>query len=218
MGRWSQYDEDDCRLPEGMQRVGYDADTQIYTYQDSDGSYWEGAPGARYGGLRQVGAASAPSSATKKKEPDVRDLRHPASSQLTTFQIPSPTRNYRGKQEEDAVLPEDASISSAKQKDWRLFAPFLFLVCLSLLMVYHLLSAIPATDTHPESVHHPDSHSASPHACRQHEGVYTIRSGDTCSAIAQDYDMSVEELRSMNGGVKCEELWVGDELCVRLDD
>jgi hypothetical protein len=45
--------KDEHRLPEGMQRVGYDADTQVYTYQDADGSYWEGAEGARYGNLRR---------------------------------------------------------------------------------------------------------------------------------------------------------------------
>ena len=36
-----------------MQRVGYDADTQTYTYRDQDGSYWEGDPGARYGLLHR---------------------------------------------------------------------------------------------------------------------------------------------------------------------
>lgn len=38
-----------------MQRVGYDADTQVYTYQDADGSVWEGDEGNRYGQLRRVG-------------------------------------------------------------------------------------------------------------------------------------------------------------------
>jgi LysM domain len=54
MSRFSQYDSDSERLPEGMTRVGYDADTQTYTYKDSDGSYWEGPAGARYGRLRRV--------------------------------------------------------------------------------------------------------------------------------------------------------------------
>jgi len=61
MTRWSQYDEDEERLPEGMRRVGYDADTQTYTYQDTDGSYWEGPSGARYGQLRRVGDGEPPS-------------------------------------------------------------------------------------------------------------------------------------------------------------
>jgi len=37
-----------------MTRVGYDGDTQVYTYQDTDGSYWEGAPGVKYGRLSRV--------------------------------------------------------------------------------------------------------------------------------------------------------------------
>ena len=54
MGRWSHYDTDSERLPAGMERVGYDADTQIYTYRDIDGATWEGASGARYGLLNKV--------------------------------------------------------------------------------------------------------------------------------------------------------------------
>jgi hypothetical protein len=38
-----------------MQRVGYDADTQTYTYRDQDGSFWEGDPGVRYGLLHRTG-------------------------------------------------------------------------------------------------------------------------------------------------------------------
>ena len=61
MGRWSYLDSDEDRLPSGMTRVGYDADTQVYTYRDSDdGSYWEGAPGCRYGKLHRVRAATPP--------------------------------------------------------------------------------------------------------------------------------------------------------------
>ncbi|KAF5134762.1 hypothetical protein E5D57_005399 [Metarhizium anisopliae] len=55
MSRFSHYDTDEERLPEGMRRVGYDADTQVYTFQDADGSYWESAPGCQYGQLTRVG-------------------------------------------------------------------------------------------------------------------------------------------------------------------
>lgn len=55
MSRFSRYDTDEERLPEGMTRVGYDADTQVYTFQDADGSYWESAPGCEYGQLTRVG-------------------------------------------------------------------------------------------------------------------------------------------------------------------
>ncbi|WYZ43825.1 hypothetical protein EsH8_VII_000261 [Colletotrichum jinshuiense] len=63
MSRFSQLDTDEERLPDGMQRVGYDADTQVYTYQDADGSYWEGAPGHQYGQLRCVSGGSGPAEA-----------------------------------------------------------------------------------------------------------------------------------------------------------
>ncbi|KAI1384796.1 carbohydrate-binding module family 50 protein [Hypoxylon trugodes] len=60
MGRWSQYDEDEERLPEGMQRIGYDADTQTYTFRDADGTIWESAPGNRYGQLHRANATIPP--------------------------------------------------------------------------------------------------------------------------------------------------------------
>jgi hypothetical protein len=59
MSRFSRYDTDEERLPEGMTRVGYDADTQVYTFQDADGSYWESAPGSQYGRLTRVGSGPA---------------------------------------------------------------------------------------------------------------------------------------------------------------
>jgi len=52
MGRWTQYDEDEHRLPDGLERVGYDADTQTYHYKDSNGGLFKGEPGARYGVIR----------------------------------------------------------------------------------------------------------------------------------------------------------------------
>ena len=41
--------QDDHRLPEGMERVGYDADTQRYTFQQGK-DLWLGEPGCEYGG------------------------------------------------------------------------------------------------------------------------------------------------------------------------
>ena len=69
MGRWTQYDEvgttyslqtllvsdyslqDSYRLPEGMRRTGYDADTGRYSFQDTLGINYQGAPYSRYGGI-----------------------------------------------------------------------------------------------------------------------------------------------------------------------
>ncbi|KAM5369014.1 hypothetical protein ACJZ2D_009217 [Fusarium nematophilum] len=65
----SQYDSDSERLPHGMVRIGYDADTQTYTFRDADGSYWEGGSGHRFGQLTRVSSApseSQPSPASKR--------------------------------------------------------------------------------------------------------------------------------------------------------
>lgn len=45
--------QDEYRLPDGMQRVGYDADEQRYTYRDTDGTLWEGEEGETYGTLHR---------------------------------------------------------------------------------------------------------------------------------------------------------------------
>ncbi|KAK0383749.1 hypothetical protein NLU13_9660 [Sarocladium strictum] len=46
--------EEEDRVPPGMTLVSYDADTEVYTYKDSDGSKWKSTPGAKYGKLTQV--------------------------------------------------------------------------------------------------------------------------------------------------------------------
>lgn len=54
------YEQDEYRLPEGMQRIGYDADTQQSTFRDADGTLYESAPGNRYGELYPAGHRFAP--------------------------------------------------------------------------------------------------------------------------------------------------------------
>ncbi|KAJ6782064.1 hypothetical protein PWT90_03142 [Aphanocladium album] len=53
MGCRQHCDTDEERLPEGFTRIGYDADSGVYSYQDGDGSYWDGAAGRRYGPLKR---------------------------------------------------------------------------------------------------------------------------------------------------------------------
>lgn len=74
MGRWSHLDTDKERLPEGMTRIGYDADTQTYTFRDGEGNLWKGAPGCQYGKLFRVKPPSPLGSVTVEEpegdEPD----------------------------------------------------------------------------------------------------------------------------------------------------
>ncbi|KAJ7303021.1 hypothetical protein DFH08DRAFT_986971 [Mycena albidolilacea] len=59
MGRWTQYNEDSTRLPVGMQRIGYDADTARYTFSDEEGNIYTGPAHEEYGVLSLVRSSSA---------------------------------------------------------------------------------------------------------------------------------------------------------------
>jgi len=130
----------DDRLPYGMQRVGYDADTQQYTYQDADGSYWEGLPGNTYGELRRVGASSqSRSSHTRQPSSPAtagrgHDYGHDVENFLSavgayskprspnTEQPPSPA-----KAERDHDSDGDASSDKNKKQGWWSLNPVTFL-------------------------------------------------------------------------------------------
>lgn len=87
MGRWSYLDTDEERLPEGIRRTGYDADTQTYTYTDRQGRLYEGVPGARYGTLRRV------NNAPRRAPPSVQTQVEPAASILHDYRDASDSDN-----------------------------------------------------------------------------------------------------------------------------
>lgn len=57
--KWRVDGDDDDRLPEGVKRTGYDADTQTYTYESVRGEQYQGRAGERYGELTRTGTAAA---------------------------------------------------------------------------------------------------------------------------------------------------------------
>ncbi|EKG17893.1 hypothetical protein MPH_04842 [Macrophomina phaseolina MS6] len=58
--RWSSYDTDSYRLPAGMVRSGYDADSQTYFFRDSSGQEYKSASGSEYGRLEKAGWDGGP--------------------------------------------------------------------------------------------------------------------------------------------------------------
>jgi len=122
-----------------MRRVGYDADTQTYTYRDTDGSLWEGAPGARYGKLTQI---EGPNPARRRTPPPL-----PPRVKDDTLRESSDQRSTRRFTDFGQVdHNEDPPV--VRHEDWRLLAPFLLLVCLVLLLIWHMLSGNTATVPH----------------------------------------------------------------------
>lgn len=51
--RWSSYDTDAYRLPSGITRIGYDADSQKYLFRDSSGQEYTSSSGSAYGKLEK---------------------------------------------------------------------------------------------------------------------------------------------------------------------
>lgn len=117
MGRWTQYDEDEYRLPEGMKRVGYDADTQTYTFKDQNGAYWEGPEGAEYGELRKVSEGRG-------------------GSNSMDIEASAPTRA-------DGYIPVPASgegqpLRNGNRDAWRRLFPFFLMISVFLLFGFRL--------------------------------------------------------------------------------
>ncbi|KAJ6481848.1 hypothetical protein C8R45DRAFT_1003241 [Mycena sanguinolenta] len=64
MGRWTHDQEDATRLPEGVKRIGYDADSARYKFCDREGNIYLGPPHEDYGALTLVGKTSRPPSSS----------------------------------------------------------------------------------------------------------------------------------------------------------
>jgi len=181
MSRFSAYDTDAERLPANMSRIGYDADTQRYQYQDSsDGSYWEGPPGSRYGSLRRVGDA-----AEEETEYDQADRLLAAEE-------------------------GERRLQQGEKEAWRYILPFFLLCSLFLLMVFWFVGGwgIPFLGGGGNAEKTRD--------CGSGWELYVVKSGDSCWEIAETHGISVEGLKVMNAGLVCENLGLGEGVCVPL--
>ncbi|KAJ7242032.1 hypothetical protein C8J57DRAFT_1142647 [Mycena rebaudengoi] len=72
----SHFEEDSSRLPEGMQRIAYDADSERYTFRDHEGNIFMGPRGEDYGVLTPVDSGQPgdrPNAfASESSKPDLR--------------------------------------------------------------------------------------------------------------------------------------------------
>ncbi|KAI0480737.1 LysM domain-containing protein [Xylariaceae sp. FL0804] len=198
MGRWSQYDTDEERLPEGMQRIGYDADTEIYSFRDSDGSIWESAPGNRYGSLRRVSPPPAP--------PAYEEAAAPLAFDVVDDSGHSHSHGHDFSHEEDTarLLSGARAVDGDTRPSWRQeMRPLLtwfMIVSLFLLGVFWLIGG---TARNPPAV-----------TCADGSSRYLVRSGDTCWAIAEARSVPLEALMRQNLGLDCSGLTPGQTLCV----
>ncbi|KAK5636667.1 hypothetical protein RRF57_012379 [Xylaria bambusicola] len=200
MARWSQLDTDEERLPEGMKRIGYDADSQKYTFRDADGSIWESASGNRYGPLRRVTTnASTASVSSSHNEDDERTLFDDDGSTLYEIDDTKPTRptaNFT-----DFGLDEPARETSWRQEMQPLLNWFL-LVGLFLLAVMWFINSGSKDST--EVVR----------SCDDGTTPYMIKANDTCWAIAEARSVSLDDILEKNKGLDCDILSIGQTVCM----
>ncbi|KAH8094642.1 hypothetical protein BXZ70DRAFT_350497 [Cristinia sonorae] len=186
MGRWTQYDEDDYRLPAGVKRVGYDADTGKYYYRSRDGSMLEGAEGATYGELRPA------SGNVTFEEPAEDDDVEAAPSRSDGYQ----------------ALATDAGETAQHRARWgntqayRTMFPFFMMVIVALLLVLRLMS--------------PNHHTEDPvlEMCTDYQHAYRVKEGDTCWDIATSRGFTVDELVKANPGLECKLLTPTEIICL----
>ncbi|KAL4250286.1 hypothetical protein ABKN59_003161 [Abortiporus biennis] len=192
MGRWTQYDEDDYRLPEGMKRVGYDSDTSTYYFRDtSDGTLWAGAPGVEYGEMHQV--SSAPIALSDEHSDDDGDIEAAASDRGDGYQ-PLAT-DAVGSRPHDPLLRERLGA-------YRTLFPFIMIVIVVLLLVIRLMMP----------THHVEDPVIS--MCKDYSRAYRVKAGDTCWDIATSRGFKVEDLLDANPGLECSRLTPTQLVCL----
>ncbi|KAI0931229.1 hypothetical protein AcW1_001315 [Taiwanofungus camphoratus] len=193
MGRWSQYDEDDYRLPEGMKRVGYDADTGKFYFHDRDGTLWEGAEGARYGEMRRVSGAPAVVTGMDESGDGVNDLEA-ASGRADGYQPLAV--------DPDQPLRPDHGGSNSSA--YRMLFPFFLLIVVALLLVFRLIFAPSRAAPGP-----PDAR-----LCPGTSEAYRVKAGDTCWGLSQSRNCSLDGLLLANPGLECDNLIPGQSICL----
>jgi len=204
MGRWADQDNDSERLPEGFERIGYDADSQTYTFRDRDGAIYESAPGNRYGTLRPTGDVDTEYARAQESrdKPLLKSGDDEERAELAEWQHEA--RRARRQRRLDATGgPFDFEEASNRQA-MKMMLPFVLLVLVFLLALFKFLMSASADEVEPQ-VH-----------CVDNLKKVEIQNGETCWEIAKAHSLTVDELIGLGGNEKvdCEALRVGQQICV----
>ncbi|XP_006453913.1 hypothetical protein AGABI2DRAFT_175659 [Agaricus bisporus var. bisporus H97] len=187
MGRWTQYDEDAYRLPEGMKRIGYDADSSRYYFQDTDGSFWRGPEGSELGELTRV--AELPSHIAGGGALEHDDLEA-APTHSNGYQLlgadPNSTMAHK---------PRININASA----YRTLFPFFLIIAVVLLLVWRLVLSPGLSAREP---------------CPPETQPYFVEPGDSCWDISKAHGISLDKLQTLNPKLQCDPLMPGSTVCL----
>lgn len=185
MGRWTQYDEDEHRLPEGMERIGYDSDNGCYYFRDRDGVVWQGAEGAEFSEMIRVSSGALPT----LEEVQYEDLEA------------APTRadGYQ-RLSANAVGTPMAYKKNPDTNAYRTLFPFFLIIAVVLLLVWRLIVSpglSPPVSTCPKTT-----------------TLYWVQPGDSCWDISQTHGCSLDAFKELNRKVDCTVLMPGTTVCL----
>lgn len=213
MPRRFDYDTDDERLPDGMVRVGYDADTQIYTFRDTDGSLWEGPPGCQYGHMTKVADAPKPTTtavATPMSPLDVEagdadaDAAHEAPPSYDESEAAMPFLNHNAYAQRAQQGGDGRWDGDVMARHWRAelmpLLNFFMILALVLVGLFWFLGWMTTSKTLSKCG--PGSH------------AHQIQRGESCWSIAEMHHIDLDQLTAVNEGVDCGLLKIGGTICV----
>ncbi|EHA52386.1 hypothetical protein MGG_09548 [Pyricularia oryzae 70-15] len=217
MGRWSHLDTDEERLPEGMVRIGYDADDETYTFRDErDGSIWESAPGCRYGRLRQISEGTRSNVGQQRPRASTMPMAPPppysdeAPNASFTDILRAHAADMARAQPPAAPQRSSTQYLEPQRPSWRHelmpLLHFFTLIGLFLVGVFWLLGgfdSILSNDGALQKV-----------VCGEKATPYVIQRGDTCWAISQRIGVQVDDLLDANQRLDCDHLALGKTICL----
>ncbi|KAF9561615.1 hypothetical protein CPC08DRAFT_425331 [Agrocybe pediades] len=206
MGRWTQYDEDEYRLPEGMKRIGYDSDSGRYYFRDSNGSIWKGSEGVQFGEMTRV--SNLPSSLQQPLPSEVdTDI---TGDELDSSETDDTSRRGPGRDLEASPHTRSSGgyhqlLSSPEHRPstspYRSLFPFFLIIAVSLLLIWRLLLS-------------PNLTSSPQKRCPEGTSVHWIQPGQTCWEVSRQHGWTLDKFREANPKVVCDPLMPGTSVCL----
>jgi hypothetical protein len=191
MGRWTQYDEDDYRLPEGMKRIGYDADSGRYYFRGSDGNIWQGAVGAQFGELTEVNSLPASVALEGASDDDQCGDDLEASPRIRNG-------NYMLLSEDHSqpIIPR----TTVNVGSYRTLFPFFLIIAVVLLLIWRLIVS-PGLSTPTKK-------------CPEGTSSHWIQPGDNCWELSRQHGWTLEKFKEANPKVVCDPITPGTSVCL----
>jgi len=191
MGRWTQYDEDDYRLPEGMKRIGYDADSGRYYFRDSARSIWQGAVGAQFGEMTKVNALPASVTLEDTSDDDQRgdDLEASPRVRNGDYQLLSEDHSQ-------PIIPR----TTVNMGSYRTLFPFFLIIAVVLLLIWRLILS-PGLSTPTKK-------------CPEGTSSYWIQPGDNCWELSRQHGWTLDKFKEANPKVVCDPIMPGTSVCL----